>query len=158
MVDIHGWMIRLIPYARYNKLAMLGGGGSSSGGGAGVNDPCHVLATHEPPRGYLDKTILGNRERVGSVTLLRHIRDDMKHVDKPKYWFCGHIHEGRGFVQTSFEPRAKQGQRQQGMGKERLFLSSSSSLSWNKKNNKLSEGTNDVSIASPAQTSSTLQS
>lgn len=52
-------------------------------------NPNSILISHNPPYGYLDKAYTG--KHVGSEILLRAIR---KH--KPKYVFCGHIHEARG--------------------------------------------------------------
>jgi len=59
---------------------------------------CDILATHEPPRNILDKCLDG--EFAGS-SALRIAVDNMRGM-KPKFWVCGHIHEGRGAVRTTF--------------------------------------------------------
>ncbi len=59
---------------------------------------CDVLATHEPPNNILDKCLSG--ERAGS-SLIRLAVQNMKGLP-PKLWVCGHIHEGRGSIRTSF--------------------------------------------------------
>jgi predicted phosphodiesterase len=58
---------------------------------------CHVVLTHEPPFGTLDKTYLG--ERVGSIPLLHAIQGVPV---APCLWLCGHIHEARGCEWISF--------------------------------------------------------
>ena len=50
-----------------------------------------ILVTHSPPKFLLDKTIFGKND--GSIEILRFI----KHK-KPKFVFCGHIHEQRGIL------------------------------------------------------------
>lgn len=51
--------------------------------------PDSILITHNPPYGYVDKAYTG--KHVGSKILLNAIKKY-----KPKYVFCGHIHEARG--------------------------------------------------------------
>ena len=48
-----------------------------------------ILITHNPPYGYVDKVYSG--KHVGSIVLLNAIKKY-----KPKYVFCGHIHEAKG--------------------------------------------------------------
>lgn len=52
-----------------------------------IPEAIDVLISHGPPRGYLDKTFLG--ESVGSYSLLEAINKV-----KPSLVICGHIHEG----------------------------------------------------------------
>jgi Icc-related predicted phosphoesterase len=52
-------------------------------------NPNSILIAHNPPYRYVDKAYTG--KHVGSKILLNAIK---KH--KPKYVFCGHIHEARG--------------------------------------------------------------
>jgi Icc-related predicted phosphoesterase len=52
-------------------------------------NPNSILITHNPPYGYLDKAYTG--KHVGSKILLNAIKKY-----KPKYVFCGHIHEAKG--------------------------------------------------------------
>jgi Icc-related predicted phosphoesterase len=59
---------------------------------------CDILATHEPPQNILDRCLSG--ERAGSGTI-RTAVENMK-GPPPKLWICGHIHEGRGAVRTTF--------------------------------------------------------
>ena len=59
---------------------------------------CDILATHEPPYNILDRCLSG--ERAGSGTI-RTAVENMKGFP-PKLWICGHIHEGRGSVRTTF--------------------------------------------------------
>lgn len=60
-------------------------------------DGLDILVCHQPPYGYLDKVTAKFAPRhwqgkhAGSKTILNYIK---KH--KPKYVFCGHIHEGEG--------------------------------------------------------------
>lgn len=57
-----------------------------------------ILATHEPPHNILDKCLSG--DRAGS-SLIRLAVENMKGLP-PKLWVCGHIHEGRGSLRTTF--------------------------------------------------------
>lgn len=59
-----------------------------------------ILVCHQPPYGYLDKVVNPKAPKhwqgkhAGSKTILNYIK---KH--KPKYVFCGHIHESKGHSQ-----------------------------------------------------------
>ena len=64
---------------------------------------CDVLASHEPPRGILDKCISGRR--AGNPNLRTAV--ETMEGDPPKVWFCGHIHEGRGYERVTFGTRGK---------------------------------------------------
>ena len=64
---------------------------------------CDVLASHEPPRGILDKCISGRR--AGNPNLRTAV--ETMEGDPPKVWFCGHIHEGRGYERVTFVTRKK---------------------------------------------------
>jgi Icc-related predicted phosphoesterase len=55
-------------------------------------DGAHVLASHGPARGYLDRSLFGGM-RVGSKALLAAIA-----VARPRVVLPGHIHEARGIV------------------------------------------------------------
>ncbi len=57
-----------------------------------------ILATHEPPHNILDKCISGDR---AGNSLIRLAVENMKELP-PKLWVCGHIHEGRGSMRTTF--------------------------------------------------------
>ena len=57
-----------------------------------------ILATHEPPHNILDKCISGDR---AGNSLIRLAVENMKGLP-PKLWVCGHIHEGRGSLRTTF--------------------------------------------------------
>lgn len=59
---------------------------------------CDILATHEPPKNILDRCLSG--EKAGSSSL-RTAVENMKGLP-PKLWVCGHIHESRGAVRTTF--------------------------------------------------------
>jgi len=59
---------------------------------------CDVLASHEPPRGVLDKCTSGRR--AGNPVLRRAV--ESMEGDPPKLWLCGHIHEGRGHKRVTF--------------------------------------------------------
>lgn len=54
-----------------------------------------ILVCHGPPRGILDNNYL--HQRCGS-TAMRALIDE--EAICPKYFFCGHIHEGRGILKT----------------------------------------------------------
>lgn len=59
---------------------------------------CDILATHEPPRNILDKCLSGESAGSGGI---RKAVEKMKGLP-PKLWVCGHIHEGRGALRTTF--------------------------------------------------------
>jgi len=56
-----------------------------------------ILVCHQPPYGFLDKVNAKfapkqwQGKNAGSKTVLRYVKKY-----KPKYVFCGHIHEGKG--------------------------------------------------------------
>jgi Icc-related predicted phosphoesterase len=52
-----------------------------------------ILVCHSPPFGILDDN--GYGEKCGSTAMAHHL----KRI-KPRYYFCGHIHEGRGIYKT----------------------------------------------------------
>jgi Icc-related predicted phosphoesterase len=49
------------------------------------------VISHTPPRGIMDYSMQGS-QHCGSIELLRYLK-----IIKPKYLFCGHIHEGYGY-------------------------------------------------------------
>ena len=59
---------------------------------------CDILATHEPPRSILDKCLSGESAGSGGI---RKAVEKMNGLP-PKLWLCGHIHEGRGALRTTF--------------------------------------------------------
>ena len=59
---------------------------------------CDILATHEPPCNILDRCLSGDRAGSSSI---RSAVENMKGLP-PKLWVCGHIHEGRGSLRTTF--------------------------------------------------------
>lgn len=60
-----------------------------------IDEDTEILISHGPPFKILDKNDYNKRSGVhcGSKTL----RERMKELKKLKYFFCGHIHESRGF-------------------------------------------------------------
>ena len=58
---------------------------------------CDILITHQPPLfgGVGRTTVDGVEYELGSWSLLEAIRDK-----KPKYVFCGHVHNGNHILQT----------------------------------------------------------
>ena len=62
-------------------------------------DNLDILVCHQPPFGFLDKVNFPGApehwqgKRAGSKSILDYIKDH-----KPRYVFCGHIHEGEGMI------------------------------------------------------------
>ena len=60
-----------------------------------------ILLTHIPPRGYLDLVSVKfapenwKGKNAGSSLVLKYVKNK-----RPKYVFCGHIHEGKGSVKV----------------------------------------------------------
>lgn len=54
-----------------------------------------ILVCHGPPKDILDRNF--HQQKCGSKAM-RHLLDS--EIINPKYYFCGHIHEGRGIHKT----------------------------------------------------------
>jgi Icc-related predicted phosphoesterase len=58
-----------------------------------IQENLDILVCHGPPYGILDGNGCG--QKCGSTAMVHHL----KRI-KPRYFFCGHIHEGRGIYKT----------------------------------------------------------
>lgn len=77
-VQVGGWRLALVPFnARPVRLTIPQG---------------ELLATHVPPKAFLDTTYSG--ERAGSSALRGAV--ERRRGPPPAVWVCGHIHEARG--------------------------------------------------------------
>ena len=65
----------------------------------------HVVVSHEPPYGILDKVFTRRKNHVGSKVLHNSIERFSKTM-KPQLWLMGHIHEGFGAIEVAFKTAA----------------------------------------------------
>jgi hypothetical protein len=87
-INLGDFVIALVPYGSSRLLAASGG----------IPAQCDIMASHVPPHKDLDLCL--NGRHAGSGFLNRVVHGMVG--DKPRVWFCGHIHEGRGIKRKRF--------------------------------------------------------
>jgi Icc-related predicted phosphoesterase len=87
-LNLGNFIIALVPYSSSRLLAASGG----------IPSQCDIMASHVPPHKDLDLCL--NGRHAGSGFLNRVVYAMVG--EKPRVWFCGHIHEGRGIKRKRF--------------------------------------------------------